>query len=208
MPEPLWISRMALRYFPNIATCSAMAGAFASVSHAQVTRLLQGPWSGHILLNLALRALCTGAGGVRIVADTVVDKPSARLLGAAAWVWARKQRQVVCGGSVVWLVWTDGPVRIPLAFRRWHNGGPSQCALALARLRYARHRLRWKPQCVLFDSWYPSKQWRKRIRDSGWSCVCQRKKNRSFAGRAVHADLQQPYWPAVGTLSGGQKALW
>ena len=31
MPEPLWIYRMALRYFPNITTCSAIADAFDSV---------------------------------------------------------------------------------------------------------------------------------------------------------------------------------
>ena len=53
MPEPRWLSLRALRYFTNITTCSAMADALDSVSHDQLTRMLPGTWSGHILLNLA-----------------------------------------------------------------------------------------------------------------------------------------------------------
>ena len=63
MPEPLWIYLMALLYFTNITTCSAMSDAFDSASHDQLTRILQGTWSGHTLLNLALRLLFTVAGG-------------------------------------------------------------------------------------------------------------------------------------------------
>jgi hypothetical protein len=112
-----------LLYFTNITTCSAMAAAFDSMSHDRLTRLLQGTWSGHTRLDLALRALFTVVGGYLIVDDTVVDKSSARLLGEAAWVWSSKDRTVVFGVSVVFLVWTDGQVRIPLAFRLWHKGG-------------------------------------------------------------------------------------
>jgi hypothetical protein len=54
---------MALLYFTNVTTCSAIADAFDSVSHDRLTRLLQGTWSGHILLDLALRTLFTVAGG-------------------------------------------------------------------------------------------------------------------------------------------------
>jgi len=41
---------MALLYFTNVTTCFAMADAFDSVSHDRVTRMLQGTWSGHALL--------------------------------------------------------------------------------------------------------------------------------------------------------------
>jgi putative transposase len=207
MPEPLWIYLMALLYFTNITTCSAMADAFDSVSHDRLTRMLQGTWSGHTLLHLALRALFTVAGGYLILDDTVVEKPYARLLGEAAWVWSSKQRKIVFGVSVVLLVWTDGQVRIPLAFRRWHKGGPSKFTLALELLSYARNRLRCKPQFVLFDSWYPSKSLLKRLRDYGWYFVCQLKKNRRFEGRALSHYLHQPYWQATGCLSGDLKVF-
>ena len=64
MPEPVWIYLMALLYFTNMTTCSAIADAFDSVSHDRLTRMLQGTWSGHILLDLALRALVHCGGRV------------------------------------------------------------------------------------------------------------------------------------------------
>lgn len=207
MPEPLWIYLMALLYFTNLTTCSAIADAFDSASHDQLTRMLHGSWSGHTLLDRALRTLFTVAGGYLIIDDTVVEKPYAQRLGEAAWVWSSKHRKVVFGVSVVLLVWTDGQRRIPVAFRVWHKGGPSKYALALELLSYARNRLKCKPQFVLFDSWYPSKAVLKRIRDYGWYFVCQLKKNRQFAGQPLHRYLQQPYWHAVGPLTGGLKVL-
>jgi hypothetical protein len=75
MPEPLWIYLMALLYFTNITTCAAISDAFDSASHDQLTRMLQGSWSGHTLFNLALRLLFTVAGGYLILDDTVVEKP-------------------------------------------------------------------------------------------------------------------------------------
>jgi hypothetical protein len=128
---------MAVRYFTNITTCAAMSDAFDSASHDQLTRMLQGTWSGHTLLNLALRLLFPVAGGYLILDDTVIAKPYARFLGEAAWVWSSKQRKVVFGVSVVLLVWTDGQVRLPLAFRLWRKGGrpsspaPSRCEAML-----------------------------------------------------------------------------
>jgi len=198
---------MALLYFPNLTTCSAISDAFDSVSHDRLTRMLQGPWSGHILLDLALRTLFTVAGGYLIVDDTVVAKPYARLLGEAAWVWSNKDRKILFGVSVVLLVWTDGQIRIPLACRVWHKGGASKYDLALELLSYARNRLKCKPHFVLFDSWYPSKKLLKRIHDYGWYFVCQLKKNRRFEGRALRCYKQQPYWHAVGALSGGLKGF-
>jgi hypothetical protein len=198
---------MALLYFTTMTTCAAIADAFDSVSHDCLTRMLQGPWSGHRLLDLALRALFTVAGGYRIVDDTVVAKPYARLLGEAAWVWSNKDRTVLFGVSVVLLVWTAGPSRIPLACRVWQKGSASQYDVALELLSYARNRLKCKPHFVLFDAWYPSKKLLKRLRDYGWYFVCQLKKTRVFEGRALRYYKPQPYWHAVGSLRGGRKVL-
>jgi len=207
MPEPLWIYLMALLYFTRLSTCSTIAEVMASASHDCLTRMLNGRWSGQILLDIALRTLFTVAGGYLILDDTVVAKPYARLLGEAAWVWSSKDKKVVFGVSLVLLVWTDGEIRIPVAYRVWHKGGLSKVDLALELLSYARNRLKCKPQLVLFDSWYPAQRLLKRIRDYGWYFVCQLKKNRTFDGVALSAYRQQPYWHAVGELSGGLKVL-
>ena len=107
MPEPLWISLMALLYLTNVTTCSAIADACDSVSHDRLTRMLQGTWSGHTRLDLALRLLFTVAGGYLIVADTVVAKPYARLLGEAAWVWSQKDRQVQGDRTNLIILWPE-----------------------------------------------------------------------------------------------------
>jgi putative transposase len=207
MPAPLWTYLTALLYFAEVSTCVAMAQALQHASHDRLTRMLSGDWFGQTLLELALRALFTVVGGDLIVDDTVVEKPYATCLAEAAWVWSSKQRQVVFGIPLVLLVWTDGQVRVPLAFRLWRKGGPSKFDLALELLSYARNRLGCKPQFVLFDAWYPSKKLLKRIRDYGWYFVCQLKKNRRFEGHPLKAYRRQPYWQALGHLAGGLKVL-
>jgi hypothetical protein len=198
---------MALLYFTRISTCSTIAEVLADASHDCLTRMLNGRWSGQILLDVALRTLFTVAGGALILDDTVVTKPYARLLGEAAWVWSSKDRKVVFGVSLVLLVWTDGEVRIPVGYRVWHKGGPSKVDLALELLSSARNRLKCKPQFVLFDSWYPATRLLKRLKDYGWYFVSQLKKNRTFEGVALHAYRPHPYWHAVGHLSSGLKVL-
>jgi hypothetical protein len=72
---------MAVLYWTDITPCSAIADTFAQASHARLTRMRQGTWSGHTLLALALCALCTVADGYLIVEDTVVEHPDARRFG-------------------------------------------------------------------------------------------------------------------------------
>src|SRR5919201_1929039 len=202
MPEPLWIYLIALLYFTKVSTCSSIAEVFAEAAHDCLTRMLNGNWSGQTLLDLALRVLFKVVGGYLIVDDTVVEKPYARWLEEEGWVWSSKRNKGVYGVAVVLLVWTDGQIHIPLGYRVWKKGGPSKFELALEVLSYARNRLRCKPQCVLFDSWYPSKVLLKRVGDYGWYFVCRLKRNRGFEGVALHKYLHQPYWQAVGLLTG------
>jgi putative transposase len=205
MPEPIWTYLTALLYFAEVSTCLAIAQVLETASHDRLTRMLKGRWSGQTLLDVALRALFTVMGGELIIDDTIVEKPYAALLEEAAWVWSTKHNKVVFGIPLVLLVWTNGQVRIPLAFRIWRKGGPSKFDLALELLSYARNRLRVKPRFVLFDAWYPSRSMLKRLRDYGWYFVCQVKKNRLFEGKPLRDYQRQPYWQAVGKLSGGIK---
>jgi DDE family transposase len=107
----------------------------------------------------------------------------------------------------VLLVWTDGPLRIPLGLRLWRHGGPSKYMLALEWLSYARNRLRCRPEYVLFDAWDPSKAVLKRIRDYGWYVVCRLQKNRRFNDQLLRTYRRHPYWAATGRLNGGLKVL-
>jgi putative transposase len=207
MPALIWLYLTALLYYRTSASCVALAEALETVSHDRLTRMLQADWSGHILLDLAVRSLFVLERGYLIIDDTVIPKPCATTIDGLAWVFSSQERRPVYGLSLVLLVWTNGTLRIPLGIRLWHKGGPSKYVLALELLSYARNRLRCRPEYVLFDAWYPSKALLKRIRDYGWYFVCRLKKNRRFNGQAVRAYRRHPYWADRGWLSGGLKVL-
>ena len=194
-------------YYCTSSSCVALAEVLETVSHDRLTRLLQGDWSGHTLLEVACRTLFVWERGFLIIDDTVIPKPFATAIDGLAWVFSSQERRPMYGLSLVLLIWTDGTLRVPLGLRLWRKGGPSKYELALELLSYARHRLRCRPDYVLFDAWYPSKPLLKRIRDYGWDFVCRLKKNRRFNGRAVRAYRRHPYWADIGRLTGGLKVL-
>lgn len=207
MPELVWLYLTALLYYRTSGSCVALAETLETVSHDRLTRMLQGNWSGHTLLDLVVRTLFVCKRGYLIVDDTVIPKPFATAMEGLAWVFSSQEHRPVYGFSLVLLVWTNGTLRIPLGIRLWHKGGPSKYVLALELLSYARNRLCCHPEYVLFDAWYPSKALLKRIRDYGWYFICRLKKNRRFNGQAVRHYRRHPYWAACGWLSGGLKVL-
>jgi DDE superfamily endonuclease len=204
MPMLVWRYLTALLYYRTSASCVAFAEALQSVSHDRLTRMLQADWSGQRLLERAFRTLFVWERGYLILADTVIPKPFATAIEGLAWVYSSQDHKPVYGLSLVLLVWTNGTVRIPLGMRCWHKGGPSKYALALELRSYARHRLRCRPELVLFDAWYPSRARLKRIRDYGWYFVCRLKKNRRFNGQARRASRRHPYW--TGRRPAGSRA--
>jgi putative transposase len=207
MPALVWLYLTALLYYRTSANCTALAEVLETVSHDRLTRMLQGQWSGHTLLESACRRLFVWERGYLIIDDTVIPKPFATAMAGLTWVFSSQERKPVYGFSLVLLVWTDGVGRIPLGMRLWRKGGPSKYDLALELLSYARNRLRCHPEYVLFDAWYPSKAVLKRIRDYGWYFVCRLKKNRRFNGSALRHHRRHPYWAEIGRLSGGLKVL-
>jgi hypothetical protein len=83
-------------------------------------------------LESACRLLFVWDRGYLVRDDTVISTPDATAMEGLAWVFSSPERRPVYGLSLVLLVWTDGHLRIPLRRRLWHQGGPSQDALALA----------------------------------------------------------------------------
>lgn len=104
----------------------ALAEALQPGSHDRLTRLLQAEWSGHTLLELAVRTLFAWQRGDLSIDDTVIPKPFATAMEGLAWVFSSQERRPVYGFSVVLLLWTEGQLRLPLGLRLWHRGGPSK----------------------------------------------------------------------------------
>jgi Transposase DDE domain len=207
MPTLVWLYLTAVLYDRSSARGVALAEALETVSHDRLTRMLQGHWPGHTLLERALHTLFVWEQGDLIRDDTVIPQPFATAIEGLAWVFSRQERQPVYGLALVWLVWTNGSLRIPLGMRLWRKGGPSKDDLALERRSSARNRLRGHPDEVVFDAWYPSRALLKRLRDDGWYFVCRLKKHRRFNARPLRISRRHPSWAERGWLSGGLKVL-
>jgi Transposase DDE domain len=207
MPELLWLYLTALLSYRTSASCVALAEALETVSHDRLTRLLQSDGAGQRLLDLTCRTLFVLERGSLIIDDPVIPKPFAAAIEGLAWVFSSSERRPVYGLSLVLVIGTNGRLRIPLGMRLWRKGGPSKYELALELLSYARHRLRCRPEYVLFDAWYPAQTLWRRIRNYGWYFGCRLKKNRRFNGRAVRQHRRHPYWAECGWLNGGLKVL-
>jgi hypothetical protein len=207
MPELVWLYLTAVVCCRTSGSCVALAEVLENVSHDRLTRMLQGDWSGHTLLELAVRTLFSWKRGYLMLDDTVIPTPFATAMEGLAWVFSSQEHKPIDGFSRVLLGWTNGTVRIPLGIRLWHQGGPSKYVLALELLSYARNRLRCHPESVLVDAWSPSQVLLKRIRDYGWYVICRLKKNRRFNGHALRHHRSHPYWAECGRLRGGLKGL-
>lgn len=207
MTYDIWLYVKGIVCSTTKGTCLALAEMLGNVSHDRLTRVLTGNWPGQTLLEIAFRLLFTLVGGYLIIDDTIIEKPFSKAIEGLSWVYDSAKKKSVWGYSIVLLVWTNGDIRIPLAFRRWEKGGPSKFSLALDLLSYARNRLKLKPSFVLFDSWYASKKVLKRIKDYGWYFVTQLKQNRKFNGKQIKENHKHPYWREVGYLTGGLKVL-
>ena len=205
-PIGVWPYVKAMLYYKGIHSCLAISKAFPEASHDCLTRLLNNEWMGQTLLTDTLNTLFSlRKGGFLQIDDTVIEKPYSKNFAEGRWTYSNKEGKIVFGIPLVLLVWNGEGLRIPIAYRTAHKGGPSKIELALEMLSFARNHLKLKPDYVLFDSFYSSQKILKRISDYRWYFVCQLKKNRHFENVALKDYKTQPYWNDVGFLSGGLK---
>jgi len=117
--------------------------------------------------------------GVLIVDDSTLDKPYAKAIELVGRHWSGKHHQVVQGINLVTLLWTDGERHIPCDYRLSAKGMDG-----LTKNDHFRHMIQsahqrgFRPDCVLFDSWYSSLANLKLVRDLDWRWVTQLKRNR------------------------------
>lgn len=187
------------------ATCTRMARSLkADVSHDQLTRTLQTVHrKGQTLLLSAARQLAgTLTGGYLIIDDTVIHKAFAKCIDCIGWMYSSKEQRQVQGLCIVVLMWSNGKVTLPLAFRLWRPKKKKRTTLALELLTWAK-RQHIRPRYVLFDSFFSSKKILKWVEAQGWYFVSQVKKNRKLNGKPVKRWHRHPYWSESGTLEGG-----
>lgn len=111
--------------------------------------------------------------------DTTLDKPYAKKMDLVYRQYSGKHHSVVNGINITTLVWTDGNSVIPVDFRIYdnYNDGKTKNDHLQDMLEKAKER-GFRPDFVLFDSWYSSLDNLKKIRGHGWHWLTRLKKNR------------------------------
>lgn len=136
--------------------------------------------------------------GYLIIDDTVWQRFGKKLEGVAV-VWDSTLSKRVLGTNVVFLLWTDGRIRIPVGLRIWQRGGKSKVRLAEELLREA-HRRSLTPIYVLFDAWYAAETVLNLLDQFGWQYATRVKKNRLFNGIRIDKTFRHHYGRKTGTL--------
>jgi len=167
----------------NVFTCTEAARCYPegsdSPSHDAFTRLLQRWPPDTEALWIESTHLVRPGEGVLIVDDTTLDKPYAKKMDLVYRQYSGKHHSVVNGINITTLVWTDGNSVIPIDFRIYdnYNDGKTKNDHLQDMLEKAKER-GFRPDFVLFDSWYSSLDNLKKIRGHGWHWLTRLKKNR------------------------------
>lgn len=150
-----------------------------SPAHDSFTRLLLRQPPDTEALWEEVKDLVTPKAGFLIIDDTVLDKPYSKHIGLVYRQWSGKHHQIVNGINLETVVWTHNDVIIPVDFRIYDidTDGKTKNDHFLDMLNKAEER-GFRPEFILFDTWYSSIKNLKEIRKKGWHWLTRLKKNR------------------------------
>ena len=148
-------------------------------AHDSFTRLLLRQPPDTEALWEEVKVFVTPKTGFLIIDDTVLDKPYSKHIDLVYRQWSGKHHQIVNGINLETLVWTHNEAIIPTDFRIYDidTDGKTKNDHFLDMLNKAEER-GFRPEFVLFDTWYSSINNLKAIRKKGWHWLTRLKKNR------------------------------
>lgn len=117
--------------------------------------------------------------GSLIIDDSTLDKFYSQKIELVTRHWSGKHKRVVQGINLVTLLWTDGERYIPVDYRVYDKAtdGLTKNDHFRAMLAVAYQR-GFRPDCVLFDSWYASLKNLKQVRRFQWRWLTRLEHNR------------------------------
>jgi len=148
-------------------------------AHDAFTRLLRRQPQDTEALWRDAQTIVDKEKGILVLDDTTLDKPYAKNMDLVTYHWSGKHHRVVKGINLLTLLWSDGEAHIPCDFRVYDKptGGSTKNESFREMLVEAMER-GFKPDWVLFDSWYSSLGNLKLLRSLGWRWLTRLKANR------------------------------
>lgn len=200
MPAPLVCYIRSLLQARKI-TCTAILRQFG-YSHDKLTRFLQEKlawkkWYRYLVVKL----FGSLSGGWIILDDTVLAKTFGRVFHKAGWVFDSALERPVFGYNLVFVVWSNGTITIPLCWRWYRKYGKSKIELAQSLLKEARFVWHIQPQYVLMDGFYPARDIVNQLSGYSWYFVTKLKKNRIINCCRLDEDLTEEGDTTLGWLS-------
>lgn len=208
MPAPIFTYLRGLLQGHNI-TATFLQREFG-YSHDVVTRFLVSSFDlKGLIFQITYRWFGMLNGGCLILDDTVLPKMYGKKFGQAQYVYSSCLNRCVFGYQIVALVWTNGSLTIPLAWRYYQKkiDGKTKIQLAQELLSEAHDKWKIKPYVVLFDSWYSAETVLNQIHEYGWLFVTQIKSNRIVNACPVKEDFAANQNYLIGPLTGRFLAL-
>jgi DDE superfamily endonuclease len=125
-------------------SATALSQALGGISHDAVTRFLGGSWwTARPLLRAAVRVVSwLGDEGWLIVDDVLIPKPYARLIAFCGWDFDHALGRNVFGLRLVFVVWCNGWLTVPLGFCVWQKDSTRNPRLKRKRAKPGRPRKR------------------------------------------------------------------
>ena len=169
----------------NNPTATYIAEKLSWVSHDAITRLMPmvSINSTNILI-LFIQAIQskTAVLGYLIIDDVIIRKPYGKSIAPTSYVYDHTNKRFVWGMHIVVLLWSNGWIKIPVAFRIWIpkekcDEYHTKVTLAKKLISFA-HKNGLVVEYVTFDTWYSSKELLTKLSECGYHFVCMIKNNR------------------------------
>jgi hypothetical protein len=166
-------------------TATYVAKHLCWVSHDAITRLLPlVSINGTNIMILFIQAIQSQTAGLGylIIDDVIIRKPYGKSISPTSYVYDHTNNRYVWGMHIVVLLWSNGWIKVPVAFRIWIPEEKceeyhTKVDLAVRMISFA-HKHGLVAEYVTFDTWYSCKQLLQKLSECGYPYVCMIKNNR------------------------------
>jgi len=169
----------------NNPTATYISEKLTWVSHDVITRflpLISINNNNIIILFIQTLQSQTAFLGYLIIDDVIIRKPYGKSIFPTGYVYDHTNNKYTWGMHIVVLLWSNGWIKIPVAFRIWKPKEKcetyhTKSELALDMISFV-HKFGLAVEYVTFDTWYTSKAMLATLKNYGYSYVCMIKSNR------------------------------
>lgn len=115
-------------YLTGLITCQDISAtgislALSMVSHDGLTRMLNTPWwtAQNFMMAAVKLVTLVGGEGWLIIDDTLIPKIYSKVISFCYWDWDHAQKRNILGIRLVFVVWCNGFITLPLGFYIWQK---------------------------------------------------------------------------------------